>query len=135
MYWNEDKIESKKEYFSIERTEKKGKFTEFTVRTYYCIAKLCSDNDGISCEPRFFHPRIISKIVYEGFYDEPDHDHVNVINDCKDTLKKMNYIKFKKEHNNWVVYLNKPLDFLLPGEHEAYLEKFGIKSKLNYLDI
>lgn len=133
MSWTEEKIKSKRDYFKKERTEKKGKFTEFTVRTFYSICKACSENDGISCEPKVFHPRKIANTVYDGIYDRPDHDATNVINDCIDNLKNMHYIKFKKEGNSWVVYLNKPLDFLLPGEHERYLDKFGIISPLSYL--
>jgi len=135
MKWTSEQIESKRKYFENERTEKKGKFTEFTVRTYYSICKVCADNDGMSCEPKFFHPTKISKIVYDGFYDEPDHDYYNVISDCIDHLKKMNYIKFVKESGKWIVYLNKPLDFLLCGEHDEYLKKFEIGIKLEYLNI
>ena len=45
MFWDKEKIDYQKNYFKNERTEKKGKFTEFVVRTYYCIYKACSLNN------------------------------------------------------------------------------------------
>lgn len=38
---------------------------------------------------------------------------------------------FLYQFNNRLI-TRKELDFLLPGEHERYLEKFGITSQLNY---
>jgi len=44
----------------------------------------------------------------------------------------MGYIQFKKENEIWVIYLKRPLDFLLDGEHEAYLEKYEIRDEINF---
>lgn len=31
-----------------------------------------------------------------------------------------------------MIYLRSPLDFLLDGEHEAYLEKYDIKDEIEF---
>jgi len=134
MSWTNEKIQNKKAYFKNERIEKRGKFTEFVVRAYYCIYKACANNDGKCCFANDVSARKIKGIIYEGFYDGvPDHDNKAVIDDCVYHLKSMNYIKFKKENEKWVIYLNQPLDFLLVHEHESYLNKFEITKEVKYL--
>ena len=47
----------------------------------------------------------------------------------------MRYIRMKKDDKGeWMIYLNRPLDFLLPGEHEKYLEKYGITGDVRFLE-
>lgn len=134
MHWTNEKIQNKKAYFQGERTEKRGKFTEFVVRTYYCIYKACANNNGKCCLASNVSARKIKSIIYEGFYDGvPDHDNKAVIDDCIYHLKSMNYIKFRKENEKWVIYLNQPLDFLLELEHERYLKKYEILDTVEYL--
>lgn len=134
MFWTKEKIENKKNYFRKERTDKRGKFTEFIVRTYYCIYKACSLNNGNCCEAKAVSAYRIKDIVYDGFYNNtPDHDYRNVIDDCVKHLKLMNYIKFKKENEIWMIYLNKPLDFLLDGEHKNYVTKYNIVKPVFFL--
>lgn len=134
MFWNREKIENKRKYFEKERIDKNGKFTEFVVRTYYCICKACSQNDGISCCAKDVSAYKIKLIIYEGFYGGvPDHDNRSVIDDCIKHLKLMKYIKFKKINEVWMIYLNRPLDFLLDGEHDKYLEKYNIVNNLYFL--
>ncbi|MBO0468008.1 hypothetical protein JZO73_10755 [Enterococcus plantarum] len=131
--WSNEKIEKQREYFKEQRTTKMGKFTEFTVRTYYCIYKSCALNNKQYCLGSDASSYKINKIIYEGFYGGvPDHDNKNVIDDCKKKLKEMGYIKFKKENNVWLIYVIKNLDFLLPGEHEFYIEKFGIEHEIQF---
>lgn len=133
MFWTKEQINKKKEYFKEERIEKKGKFTEFVVRTYYCIYKECSLNNGECCNAKNISPYKIKYIIYNGFYNNiPDHDYKNVIDDCIKHLKLMKYIKFKKENEIWMIYLNKPLDFLLNGEHEYYLKKYNIEKPVYF---
>lgn len=131
--WDEEKIEKQKNYFMNERREKKGKFTEFTVRVYYNICLECSKNDFISCKSKSIRAHKIKYDIYNGIYDKPDHASENVIDDCVKHLKLMKYIKFRKINSEWYIYLNKPLDFLLEGEHERYMNKYKIENNLNYL--
>lgn len=126
MYWDEERIQRQRDYFAEERIEKKGNFTEFVVRTYYCIYKACTLNDGISCPASAVSPHKVKFIIYKDIYDTPDHDYKGVIDDCIKKLKLMQYIKFRKENDKWMIYLNKALDFLLPNEHELYLEKYSV---------
>lgn len=135
MFWSNEKIQKKREYFKTERTEKRGKFTEFVVRTYYCIYKACSINNGRSCLASDVSANKIKFIIYEGFYEgTPDHDNRSVIEDCKNHLKHMNYIKFRNENEKWMIYINRPLDFLLDNEHESYMRKYNIVNPVESLD-
>lgn len=137
MYWDEERIQKQRDYFFKERIEKKGNFTEFVVRTYYCIYKACILNDGISCPASAVSPHKLKFIIYKDIYDTPDHGYKEVIDDCIKKLKLMKYIKFRKENDKWMICLNRALDFLLPNEHELYLEKYlinninSLKSEIN----
>jgi hypothetical protein len=126
--WRQDKIIKQKEYFREQRTIKTGKFTEFTVRTFYCIYKACAESETTYCLASKSNAYNIKNIIYEGFYDGvPDHDNYSVIEDCKKHLKEMGYIRYKKRNDEkWYIYVLKPLDFLLEGEHEFYMEKYRI---------
>jgi hypothetical protein len=136
MRWNKTKIDAKKEYFRKERNEKKGKFTEFTVRMYYCIYKKCSDNKTDNCKASEVSSYKVKYKIYEGFYDgKPDHDNKSVIDDCVKHLNEMGYIQFKKENNIWIIYLKKPLDFLLEGEHDIYMNDYGIDYKTIFVNL
>lgn len=135
MIWSNEKIQKKRDYFMNERIEKCGKFTEFVVRTYYCIYKACSVNNGECCLASDVSAYKIKYIIYEGFYKGiPDHDNKGVIDDCKYHLKSMNYIKYRKENEKWMIYINRPLDFLLKNEHENYLEKYSISNHVKMLN-
>lgn len=127
--WPDSKIRSQKEYFSSQRKNPTGNFTEYVVRVYYCIYKCCSNNQG-SCPIKEASNYRIKNKVYEGFYDgKPDHDYQNVIDNCKKYLVEMGYIHLEQRDNNDYFFINKPLDFLLPGEHEAYLKKYCINDQ------
>lgn len=132
--WGPERIEKQRAYFEKERTEKKGNFTEFVVRMYYLITKACTANDGLCCDTFTVKPYKVKFEIYEGIYDEPDHDYWRVIDDCVKYLKNMNYIKMRKSaEGRWLIYLNRPLDFLLPGEHEVYLKRYGITKTFRFL--
>lgn len=129
--WTTEKIRHQKSYFAEQRKNPTGKFTEFIVRTYYCIYKACWLRKGNYCLADSVNNYRIKNIVYEGFYNnQPDHDYNNVINDCKRYLMEMGYIRRKHQGAHEIIFINKPLDFLVPSEHATYLKKFGI-SEIN----
>jgi ssDNA-binding Zn-finger/Zn-ribbon topoisomerase 1 len=125
--WSKVKIQHQKEYFAEQRKNPTGKFTEFVVRTYYCIYKCCSVYKSIYCPANDVSNSKIKNIIYENFYNnQPDHDYVNVINDCKKHLTEMGYIHLEYMNGREIIFLDKTLDFLVPGEHEYYLQKYHI---------
>lgn len=131
--WSQEKISKQKQYFEEQRNKPTGNFTELVVRTYYCIYKFCVENDSNCCIASKTNSYKIKNIIYEGFYNNhPDHDYRRVIDNCKDTLKEMHYIRLKKENDIWMIYILQPLDFLLEGEHESYLKKYEINNTINF---
>lgn len=132
MKWSEEKIEYKRQYFFQQRKDPTGKFTEFVVRMYYCIYKRCSENENGMCRGSDVSSYRIKHVIYEGYYNgQPDHDNRSVIDDCTKHLKEMHYIEFRKENDVWYIYVKRPLDFLLEGEHESYKTKFEIRRELS----
>ncbi len=126
--WPEQKIQNQKEYFAAQRKRPTGNLTEYVVRTYYCIYKGCSIYKSDSCPAREVSNYKIKNIVYEGFYNNrPDHDYNSVINDCKNYLMNMGYIHLEQRDGDEFIFIDKPLDFLNPGEHETYLKKYNIQ--------
>ncbi|MGB8453107.1 MAG: topoisomerase DNA-binding C4 zinc finger domain-containing protein [Anaerocolumna sp.] len=128
--WSEAKIQSQKEYFAAQRKQPTGNFTEYVVRTYYCIYKGCSKYQSKSCPAKEVSNYRIKNEIYKGFYNnKPDHDYQNVIDNCKKHLIEMKYINIAQQDNEDYFSIDKPLDFLLPGEHETYLKKFCIEDR------
>lgn len=126
--WSEQKIKSKKDYFVKQRKEPTGYFSEFVVRTFYCIYESCSIHKSTSCPAREVSNYAIKDIVYAGFYNNrPDHDYDSVINDCKNHLMNMGYIHLEQRDGDEFIVIDKPLDFLAPGEHELFLRKYNIQ--------
>lgn len=120
--WSNDKIDSKRAYFQKQRVNPTGRFTEFVVRTFYCIYNQCLLGQDIMCPTNQVSNKKISLSVYGGLGDNtPDHDYYNVINDCKNHLINMGYIHIENHSNIEYYVIDKHLDFLLPGEHEHYL--------------
>lgn len=131
MRWNKEKIEKQRAYFIEQRKNPTGKFTEFVVRTYYYIYKKCLDSDkGIVRSTITYHKDLVN-LVYEGIYIEPDHMGTTVVQDCVNNLKELGYIGFKKIEDRWYIYIKNKLDFLLAGEHEEYIKKYGIKKEIS----
>ncbi|WP_242833555.1 hypothetical protein [Desulfosporosinus youngiae] len=94
------------------------------------LAKSSSKHQSNACPAREVSNYRIRNIVYEGFYNsQPDHDYQNVIENCKKHLIEMKYIPLAQQGQDDYIFVDKPLDFLLPGEHEAYLKKFGIEER------
>lgn len=132
--WNPEKIKSQTEYFKSQRENPTGDFTEFVTRMYYCVYKACSLNDGKCCSAKEVKPYKVRDIIYENKDTDPNISHKSVIDDCVEHLKNMHYVRFKREPvNGWMIYLERPLDFLLEGEHEAYLRKYHITNNVYFL--
>lgn len=130
--WSREKQEKQKEYFREQRTNKTGNFTEFVVRTYYCIYKACSINNTNYCLASEVTPYKIKNIIYEDIYGgQPDHDYNNVINNCFTHLEQLQYIHHDNSKSREYIFIDKPLDFLLEGEHEYYLKKYNIQNKIS----
>lgn len=123
MKWSRTKIQQKWNYFREQRKTPTGNFTEFVVRTYYSIDRCCREQGGNNCPSELVSNRQIKNAVYDGIYPEPDHGYDGVIGDCKKHLTEMGYIH--TEEDGRVTVIDRPLDFLLPGEHEAYLARFA----------
>ncbi|MBQ9071915.1 MAG: topoisomerase DNA-binding C4 zinc finger domain-containing protein [Bacilli bacterium] len=131
--WSKDKIEKQREYFEEQRIIKTGKFTEFVVRIYYCIYKACDENGTNYCLESDVSNFKIKYKIYEGFYGGvPDHDSPHVIGDCFNHLSNMGYISFDDSKSKTLVVINKHLDFLLPGEHEFYKQKYNISKDIDF---
>lgn len=130
--WDRDKIEYKRNYFKAQRQNATGNFTEFVVRTYYFIYKLCSDYNSDFCYAYKLCNRDVAKAVYDGIYDKPDHDYQNVISSCKDTMAKMGYIHFDTLESKDIIVIDRALDFLQPGEHEDYIKRFAIRGMVPF---
>ena len=127
MKWSRAKIQQKWSYLRKQRETPSGNFTEFVVRTYYSIDRCCRELGGNRCPSELVSSRRIKDAVYDGIYPEPDHDYDGVIGDCKKHLTEMGYLH--TEEDGSITVIDKPLDFLLPGEHEAYLARFGQEAR------
>jgi len=129
---NTKQNESKKEYFRLQRLNPTGNYTEYVVRTYYLIYKACKESFDTYCLKNYLNIRKMSFDIYDGIYDEPDHDYYNVISGCLKELEKLGYTSTSLLNGMDVIRIEKPLDFLRKGEHEYYIEKYGIHdSKTN----
>ena len=117
--WNRKKIQAKWSYFRAQRLQPTGNFTEFVVRVYYAVLACCMEGDGRSCPIGQVRNRRLSRFVYRGIYDRPDHDYDMVLEDCKRNLLQMGYLHLSEDGMR--IFVDRPLDFLLEGEHERYL--------------
>lgn len=126
--WKKEKIDNYRDYFRSQRINKTGNFTEFVVRTFYCIYKVCDNNQTNYCLEKDVEPPKIKYNIYGGV---PDHDYYNVISDCFKYLCEMGYIQYETIHYKEIIVIKKQLDFLLENEHEVYLKKYGIKNDID----
>lgn len=78
-----------------------------------------AEGDGRSCPIGQVRNRRLSRFVYRGIYDRPDHDYDMVLEDCKRNLLQMGYLHLSEDGMR--IFVDRPLDFLLEGEHERYL--------------
>ena len=121
--WDRRKIQHKWAYFYAQRRRPTGNFTEFVVRTYYIIQGACRSRGADRCPAAAVASHRIKRAVYQGIYDQPDHEAAAVIDDCKKHLVQMGYLRW--EDGGKTICLGRPLDFLLPGEAETYEQKYG----------
>lgn len=124
--WSEQKIQAKKDYFAAQRKQPTGNFTEYVVRTYYYIYKSCSIHKSNFCPARDVSNYRLKNTVYDGISKKPDHDYSSVIDECKSHLLNMGYIHTEQRDGEKMIFIDKPLDFLMPEEHEIYLKKYSI---------
>lgn len=115
---------SKGAYFAAQRKNPTGHYTEFVVRVYYLTLKACGGRLGERCQVGAVKNRRGAAAVYEGIYDRPDHQSRQILENCLVDLEKLGYLS--RPEAGAFLQVEKPLDFLLEGEHEAYLTKFGI---------
>lgn len=132
MKWTKEKISEKQLYFKQQRKEPTGNFTEFVVRTYYFLCKMCSEHENKMIHSNIKYNKELIAFVYKDIYSEPDHMASSVVDDCINNLKEMSYIGFRKIDNKWMIYIKNYLDFLLPGEHEKYIELLEIVDDFMY---
>ena len=117
--WDRRKVQAKWSYFRAQRLHPTGNFAEFVVRVYYTVLVCCMEGDGRSCPAGRVRNRRLSHFVYHGIYDQPDHDYDMVLEDCKRNLVQMGYLHWSEDKTR--IFVDRPLDFLLEGEHARYL--------------
>lgn len=117
---------SKRAYFAAQRQQPTGNYTEFVVRVYYLTLKACGGELGGQCPVGAVRNRRGAFAVYDGIYDHPDHESQSIIENCLGDLVKTGYLSRWREGERELLQVKKPLDFLLEGEHGAYLKKYGI---------
>ncbi len=118
--------ESKKDFFRQQRIHPTGSYTEYVVRTFYQIYKACRESFGTHCSVDSLDLRSLCFAVYADIYDEPDHDWELVMTNCIGDLERLGYLSRERIQGSDVVAFKRPLDFLLEGEHEHYLQRYGI---------
>ena len=92
--WDRRKIQHKWAYFYAQRRRPTGNFTEFVVRTYYIIQGACRSRGADRCPAAAVASHRIKRAVYQGIYDQPDHEAAAVIDDCKKHLVQMGYLRW-----------------------------------------
>ena len=93
--WDRRKIQHKWAYFYAQRRRPTGNFTEFVVRTYYIIQGACRSRGADRCPAAAVASHRIKRAVYQGIYDQPDHEAAAVIDDCKKHLVQMGYLRWE----------------------------------------
>ena len=118
--------EGRKAYFQAQRQNPTVNYTEFVVRTYYLIYQACGGDFKVAIPKQSLDVRRMSYAVYDGIYDKPDHGYSQVISSCLKDLERAGYLRIQQRDGCEYISVEKPLDFLLEGEHEIYCNRFGI---------
>ncbi len=120
--YGSDQLEDKRAYYAQQRIKPTGKFTEMIVRSYYIIQALAHTNPEKECFTSQVSEHKIKDLVYQDLGDPV----ASVVADARNELVKMYYVRYVKddEDNRWKIRLEKPLDFLQPGEDLAYRTKY-----------
>lgn len=123
--YNTKQINDKRTYYAQQRKNPTGKFTEMIVRSYYIIWASAHTNPNKECFVNSISEYKIANLVYQNLGD-PE---FSVVADARQELVKMYYIRYIKDEklDQWKVRLEKPLDFLQPGEDEFYKNKYACK--------
>lgn len=101
----EEQKKQKLAYLRAQRDNPTGNYRKYLVRLYEYVKEDSKvDNRGWSKA----ETRKMLDYVYEG---RPDHMGYELLNDYKKVLKELGYIKFRKENDEWHLYITKELDF------------------------
>ena len=102
---NEEQKNKKLEYLRKQKENPTGNYRNYLVRVYnYILNESKESGKGWSKA----NTRKMLDYIYEG---NPDHMGYELLNEFKQTLKDLGYIKFVKEDNEWHAYIIKELDF------------------------
>lgn len=107
-HWTEEQIHHQKEVLRNQLIKDSGRFAIFVLRTYRYIEWACKQNNGNWCIANKIRGKKLISYVYDG---SEDHMAKDVVEDAKDKLNKMGYIKYKKESDIWRIYILKSIDF------------------------
>lgn len=136
--WTEEKVSRQKSILKNQLETNNGRFGMFVLRTFRFIQFECDKNNSNWCYAKKVGGKRLTSYVYDG---PEDHMAFSVIENVKDSLKKMGYIRYRKENNEWKLYISKQIDFCdinqyvndTPDDKDFYqrvyehLSKTGIK--------
>ena len=108
MRWSEERIRHEKEVLVNQLETGCGRFAVFVLRTYAYIARECEKNNRNWCYASKVRGKSLISYVYNG---PVDHMGYEVVEDAKDKLKKMGYIRYRKVDDQWLLYIEKKIDF------------------------
>lgn len=108
MKWSEERIQHEKEVLVNQLETGCGRFAIFVLRTYAYIARECEKNNRNWCYASKVRGKSLINYVYNG---PVDHMGCEVVEDAKDKLKKMGYIRYRKVDDQWLLYIEKEIDF------------------------
>lgn len=106
--WTEEQIDHQKSILKNQLESGNGRFGMFVLRTFRFIQFECEKNNSNWCYAKKIGGNRLTAYVYNG---PEDHMGYSVVQDAKDKLKKMGYIKYKKENDEWKLYISKQIDF------------------------
>lgn len=113
--WNAEQIDHEKEILKKQLETGSGRFGMFVLRTYNYIVHECRENANQNwCWADRISGRKLTAYVYNG---PQDHMGREVAEDAKDKLKKMGYIRYRKEGGRWKLFIVKPIDFCELGHY------------------
>lgn len=117
----QEQIDRQKAYFKQQIAVPTGKYTDFVIRTYYYILQCCRREMRNWCYGKEVSDRNLAKFAYQNVYNgRVDHMGGEIVGKIKELLCAMGYIAFKKEDEQWRIYLKKELDFL-PCSIDEYM--------------
>jgi len=106
--WTEKQINHQKDILRNQLETGSGRFGMFVLRTFKFIENECQKNNSNWCYANKVGGKKLIAYVYNG---PEDHMGYSVVEDVKANLKKMGYIRYKKENDVWKLYVEKNIDF------------------------